>query len=1542
MSYTKDGFNKQVEELTGSDEYVLLAGGGLKPLDELSGAAHNHDTVYTKKIQAIPFVVGPSTDAAGTWTGECADIDAYYDGLSIIYIPGKAGASTTTLNINGYGAKTCYYNASTKLTTHYPVGSPILLTYYSNSWRTAEYYYDTDYLAGQYYFRYKVNANGFVGAYTIIGKCPDGTITSLTKTNNTTAATKTMYTGPLLLDQFFYYNNTTTYAANAQFAKDNTIRDNYTLVDVRYTFNCINTLTGKANQPFFIVLNKGNDGYFYLDTTQPWQAGIPDLTVASDKIYVWIGVIYPDGTPYRSTFEVVKKAYTVKDNKFVEYVDDNVNPNIYIGAQSVSGTLNNSSSTTTNGNTYLKLFKDSTLRQQYKISGSGTVSVASDANGNITITGSDTNSHYVTGLYVGATGDTKAAAQTTNGNTYIKLFDDSTLRQQYLIQGSGSVSVASDANGNITITGTDSDTHYTSNLRLGANTGTTNAAVTSNPYIKLVENNTVRDTAIQIKGAGTVTTSCNNAGVLTITGADTNTHYTTGLYIGDSTANSASAQSNPYIKLFDDSTLRQKYQLIGGSGISVDSDSNGDTTFKNTAPLYLTTDGGSTTAGTWLATNTDIETLTDGLAIIYPITVAGASTTTLNLNGSGAKTVYINGTTKLTTHYPVGQRIILIYSTVKTAWFVNEYDSNTNTLVRTYRQITNNATWNQDYPLIASRTLASGYGAADGNYKDVYGLIGATAVTPTVNPITGEVKAVKFTGEIDQYTTGFYIGAVDTNSAGETTNGNTYLKIFDSTTLRQQYKIEGGTNISVTSDSSGNITITNTMTDSDTHWTSNLRLGASGTTTNAAVTADPYIKLVENNTLRETAIQVKGTGTITTSCNNAGVLTIYGADTNSHYVTGLYVGATGNTKAAAQTTNGNTYIKLFDDNTLRQQYKIQGAGNVTVASDSSGNITITGTDSDSHWTSNLRLGAATGTTNAAVTSNPYIKLVENNTLRETVIQIKGAGTVTTSCNNAGVLTITGADTNSHYTTGLYIGATATNAAGAQSDPYIKLYDDTTERQEYQLIGGKGMDVDSDSSGNVTFTNTAPLYLTTDNGSTTAGTWLASCSDITALTDGLAIIYPITVAGAATTTLKINNLDAKTVYINSTTKLTTHYPVGQRLILTYSSSKDAWHANNYWSDSHWTTSFWVGAASTKAAGVTTNGNTYLKIYDNNTLRQQYLIQGSGTVSVESDSAGAITITGVDTSNLYIGAQSVSGTLNNSSGTTTNGNTYIKLFADSTLKQQYKITGAGNVTVASDASGNITITGSDSDSHWTSYLRLGASTGTGNAAQSNPYIKLVENNTVRATAIQVKGAGSVSVASDANGVLTITGTDTNTHNIANLYIGAKDTNSASQTTNGNTYIKLFDGGTLQNQYKITGSTGITVTSSASGDVTIANTGVNSPVRTITKSLQVTEAWMDTGIDINSTNFPDGNGTYIINITLDNLTSVYSGVVSINTNTSTATNISEEIILHRLHSSGTEKRIYLKIVSQGSGNMKLQIAANSNFSGTYSTNFKFRKII
>lgn len=107
-----------------------------------------------------------------------------------------------------------------------------------------------------------------------------------------------------------------------------------------------------------------------------------------------------------------------------------------------------------------------------------------------------------------------------------------------------------------------------------------------------------------------------------------------------------------------------------------------------------------------------------------------------------------------------------------------------------------------------------------------------------------------------------------------------------------------------------------------------------------------------------------------TSGTKIGTITINGVatdlycqtNTDTHYTTHLYVGASG-TAANAATSNGSTYIKLYDNTTNRASFKITGTGGTTVSSDSSGNITI---NSSSPSLGSLMGSSAKGSTTVPV------------------------------------------------------------------------------------------------------------------------------------------------------------------------------------------------------------------------------------------------------------------------------------------------------------------------------------------------------------------------------------------------------------------------------------------------------------------------------------------------------------------------------------------------------------------------------------------------
>lgn len=172
---------------------------------------------------------------------------------------------------------------------------------------------------------------------------------------------------------------------------------------------------------------------------------------------------------------------------------------------------------------------------------------------------------------------------------------------------------------------------------------------------------------------------------------------------------------------------------------------------------------------------------------------------------------------------------------------------------------------------------------------------------------------------------------------------------------------------------------------------------------------------------------------------------------------------------------------------------------------------------------------------------------------------------------------------------------------------------------------------------------------------------------------------------------------------------------------------------------------------------------------------------------------------------------------------------------------------------------------------------------------------------------------------NTAQTITGAKTFTVNVTAA--GYKKTNSSDS------YVLLGGGG-----------------HKAVSDFMLKTEELSNNLTTITKSLNVTQAWMDTGIT--STNLP-ANGTYIVQVQVSandgtgNMWYCYnSGVMSWYRDGTNDTD-TDEIILHRSgHAYG--KTIYLRTVMQSSRVLKLQIGASAGIGAAYTYTFKFKRII
>ena len=184
--------------------------------------------------------------------------------------------------------------------------------------------------------------------------------------------------------------------------------------------------------------------------------------------------------------------------------------------------------------------------------------------------------------------------------------------------------------------------------------------------------------------------------------------------------------------------------------------------------VYLVIGNTTGTAGTWTGTNERITSYFDGLVVNYKIGVeGGSSTTTLNINGLGAKTVYRLGTSKVTTHYAVGTMVLLSYNASKGAFYSADYDANSYAYVRQYKTTTD-----AEYPMLMAyeTTIPSSY---DTKYVRKNSTIKA-------NPSTGTITATTFNGN-----------ATSSTKATQDGNGNVISETY--ATKEELENASGGT-----------------------------------------------------------------------------------------------------------------------------------------------------------------------------------------------------------------------------------------------------------------------------------------------------------------------------------------------------------------------------------------------------------------------------------------------------------------------------------------------------------------------------------------------------------------------------------------------------------------------------------------------------------------------------------------------------------------------------------------------------------------------------
>lgn len=325
------------------------------------------------------YVVGNTSGTAGTWTGTIPDLTAYYPGLTIAYKIGVAGASTTTLNINGIGAVTCRRNTG-NLTTHLAAGTVVILVYDGTYFVWADYYTSDYYNLRSSY--YDLVGTDPIYAYKVVAEGSDGALYPLTLESGT-GTTKTVSTKSFKLGgKIRGYANSPTISAGSL--------HRYYLAEVAYinasyTFNSSSGFT--AGKAVYLVGTVQSDGSFKLDNSGYTAFYTQTLPTTEDgKVYIHLGTMSTTTTSLR--VDVDHPIFEYKDGKLRPYAGiNNATTSVnglmsYTDKSKLDGIANNANNyvhPTTAGNKHIP--SGGAANQILKYSASGTAIWADPSSG---------------------------------------------------------------------------------------------------------------------------------------------------------------------------------------------------------------------------------------------------------------------------------------------------------------------------------------------------------------------------------------------------------------------------------------------------------------------------------------------------------------------------------------------------------------------------------------------------------------------------------------------------------------------------------------------------------------------------------------------------------------------------------------------------------------------------------------------------------------------------------------------------------------------------------------------------------------------------------------------------------------------------------------------------------------------------------------------------------------------------------------------------------------------------------------------------------
>lgn len=256
------------------------------------------DVGAAENSKSIEYIIGTQTEATGSWTGVTQDSELYV-GKTIAYkLPydgsGNASLQLKDSNNNNIGDNIAVYSMTTRVTTQYPAGSIIHMTYDGTCWRTTGWYNTNTNTIG---YQLRTNSTAMKTAirsryYRLFFTSADGTYWEPANTgyDNSATSSKTVNTRPIdPFGRIVYTSANTNYTAESVVAAT-TIWDRYA-INLGYSFNKTGaalTLTYPA--PVYVKCAPQADGSAIIDSTTPIVQALP--STADNKIYIFLGVAY--------------------------------------------------------------------------------------------------------------------------------------------------------------------------------------------------------------------------------------------------------------------------------------------------------------------------------------------------------------------------------------------------------------------------------------------------------------------------------------------------------------------------------------------------------------------------------------------------------------------------------------------------------------------------------------------------------------------------------------------------------------------------------------------------------------------------------------------------------------------------------------------------------------------------------------------------------------------------------------------------------------------------------------------------------------------------------------------------------------------------------------------------------------------------------------------------------------------------------------------------------------------------------------------------